>query len=350
MVQALAADAAALQAGVVAGKDTHTLRAEVLRLRGRYTQVETILDFYGDAVNTRTNPAARGGASRPRRDRRRQPRRGAQASRPRIAPRARLPRQGVGRFDPPRGCSPVGPSANPSPATAVKLTRHNLGHPTALLHEVGHQAAHQTGWTGELSSALESVLSRRSRELGVVWGRGRARSLPTCSHSRSADGRHWRRARERRRRDHAGGVPRAPGRSASVSLGTGRLQRHAVPVVVRPRPVGHRRRGLAPPTPSRIGTRRWRRHRTRHPRVTGWARRRVHAAPVQDVLGQPIPGSDPRLRPTWRTFVSIAGDSLDTSHYLARAESRSRLHLARHPSEHRSLEHRSSPCAPFVVG
>jgi hypothetical protein len=168
VVQGLTADAAALQAGIAADKDTQALRGELLRLRSRYTQVETILDFYGDAVNTRTNPklaaVLRGldviagdsldAALKPL----------GLESPPVLVYLdkglgASILRAGVRLWD----------HANPSPAAAVKLTRHNLGHPTALLHEVGHQVAYQTGWTQELRAALTEVLTRRSRELGEVW-------------------------------------------------------------------------------------------------------------------------------------------------------------------------------------
>lgn len=59
--------------------------------------------------------------------------------------------------------------ANPSPVAAIKVTRHNLGHPTALFHETGHQFGHQTGWTAELADRLESTLHPRSAELAAVW-------------------------------------------------------------------------------------------------------------------------------------------------------------------------------------
>jgi len=59
--------------------------------------------------------------------------------------------------------------ANPSPAAAIKLTRHNLSHPTALFHETGHQFAHLTGWTAELGAAMAAVLEPRSSELAQLW-------------------------------------------------------------------------------------------------------------------------------------------------------------------------------------
>jgi hypothetical protein len=168
VVQGLEVEAAALQASVVAGKETAEVREQLLRLRGRYTQVETIVDFYGDAVNTRTNPqlaaVLRGldvvagdsldAVLRPL----------GHESPPVLVYLdkglgASILRAGVRLWD----------RANPSPAAAVKLTRHNLGHPTALLHEVGHQVAHQTGWNQELGAALAANLRPRSRELAEAW-------------------------------------------------------------------------------------------------------------------------------------------------------------------------------------
>jgi hypothetical protein len=49
------------------------------------------------------------------------------------------------------------------------MTYQNLGCPTALFHETGHQFAHLTGWNGELATALELVLRRRSTELAGLW-------------------------------------------------------------------------------------------------------------------------------------------------------------------------------------
>ena len=36
--------------------DLERVRAAVVAFRGRYSQTETLVDFYGDAVNSRTNP------------------------------------------------------------------------------------------------------------------------------------------------------------------------------------------------------------------------------------------------------------------------------------------------------
>ena len=49
---ALTADLRAARSGT----DLERVRRRVVRFRHRYLQTETVMDFYGDAVNTRTNP------------------------------------------------------------------------------------------------------------------------------------------------------------------------------------------------------------------------------------------------------------------------------------------------------
>ena len=56
-----------------------------------------------------------------------------------------------------------------SPVAAVKITRHNLLRPTAVIHEAGHQVAHITGWNEELSAALSQGLADVSSEVAGVW-------------------------------------------------------------------------------------------------------------------------------------------------------------------------------------
>jgi len=167
-VSELASEAAAAGAALAAGHDLEDIRRRLLRLRTHYLQVETILDFYGDAVASRTNPTMaavlRGldviagdsldlilralGIGAP----------GALVYLDKGLGAAIL-RADVRLWD----------RASLSPVAAIKLTRHNLGHPTALLHETGHQVAHLTGWTGELGDALATALAPRSRELAALW-------------------------------------------------------------------------------------------------------------------------------------------------------------------------------------
>jgi hypothetical protein len=168
VVAALTAEGLALQRMLTEGRDLAEVRRGLLRLRARYLQVETVLDFYGDAVNSRTNPQLRAllrGYDTLAGD----------------SMAAILTRVGI---DPPlalvyldRGLGAailrarirLWDQGHPSPAAAIKLTRHNLSYPTALPHETGHQVGHLTGWNTELAQALGERLARRSRELAQTW-------------------------------------------------------------------------------------------------------------------------------------------------------------------------------------
>jgi hypothetical protein len=55
-----------------------------------------------------------------------------------------------------------------SPAAAIKVVRHNLLRPTSLIHEAGHQVAHVAGWNGELAACLEAGLGA-ARAVAPLW-------------------------------------------------------------------------------------------------------------------------------------------------------------------------------------
>ncbi len=169
VASSVAHEAGALERRAADGQDPDGLRAGVLALRRRYLQVETIMDFYGDAIGSRTSPSLRAllrgldvlaGDSM------------ATALAPLgiAAPPAlvyvdkglgaAILRAGIRLWD----------EAHPSPAAAIKLTRHNLSYPTALLHETGHQVGHLTGWNTELAEGLHAVLAPRSAEAAELWG------------------------------------------------------------------------------------------------------------------------------------------------------------------------------------
>jgi hypothetical protein len=168
VVAALSQEARALERMLGDGHATEMVRDGVLRLRERYLQAETVLDFYGDAVNTRTNPTLRAllrgfdtlaGDSM---SRSLEPL--GLAAPPALTYvdkglGAAILRAGVRLWD----------RAHPSPAAAIKLTRHNLSYPTALLHETGHQVGHLTGWNAELADALHETLAPRSVEVAALW-------------------------------------------------------------------------------------------------------------------------------------------------------------------------------------
>jgi hypothetical protein len=181
VVAALAAEGTALQRALDGGRDPADVRRALLRLRARYLQVETVLDFYGQAVNSRTSPRLRAllcgydtlaGDSM-----------AAVLGRLGIDTPlalvyqdtglgAAILRAGVRLWD----------HGHPSPAAAIKITRHNMSYPTALLHETGHQVCHLTGWNGELADALADTLAPRSRELAQLW-RGWAAEVAADVHA-----------------------------------------------------------------------------------------------------------------------------------------------------------------------
>lgn len=168
VVAVLIAEGRALHRKLGVGGDPAEVRQAVLRLRARYLQVETILDFYGDAVNSRTNPAL--GALLRGYDALAGDSISAVLNRLGIESPpaliyldrglgAAILRAGIRLWD----------HSHSSPAAAIKLTRHNLAHPTSLLHETGHQVAHLTGWNTELADALAAELIPRSAELAEMW-------------------------------------------------------------------------------------------------------------------------------------------------------------------------------------
>lgn len=164
------ADADHLSAALAAARtpaDLRTVRAGLLKLRQRYEQVETVLDFYGDAVNTRTN--ARIGAVLRGLDTL------AVDSMDRVLRPLGIPTPPVLTYlDKGIGASILRSGArlwdsSLSPVAAIKITRHNLWRPTSLAHETAHQVAHLTGWNEELGAALYARLAPVSVVAAEAW-------------------------------------------------------------------------------------------------------------------------------------------------------------------------------------
>jgi hypothetical protein len=136
------------------------------RFRRLYTQVETVVGFFGEAVNTRTNP--RLGAHLRTLDRlAERSMQGVLGRLGRAAPPvltyvdkglgASILRAGIRLWD-----------GELSPAAAIKITRHNLFRPTSLIHETGHQVAHLLGWNDEAGAAILRGLGA-DPALATVW-------------------------------------------------------------------------------------------------------------------------------------------------------------------------------------
>jgi hypothetical protein len=56
-----------------------------------------------------------------------------------------------------------------NPADAIKIVRHNLLRPTAMIHEAGHQVAHITAWNRELAETLARGLSDAPDGVAEAW-------------------------------------------------------------------------------------------------------------------------------------------------------------------------------------
>ncbi|MEV5989047.1 hypothetical protein AB0L85_29290 [Streptomyces sp. NPDC052051] len=144
------------------------VRRAVMTLRHEYQRVETMADFYGDAVNTRTGERITALL-------RACDLLALRTMEPVLVPLgqpvppvlcylneglgASILRAGVRLWDP----------AAISPVAAVKITRHNLLRPTALIHETGHQVAFQLGWNEELARALREAAVSAGREVADAW-------------------------------------------------------------------------------------------------------------------------------------------------------------------------------------
>ncbi len=147
--------------------DLERVRSHVVAFRGRYARTETLVDFYGDAINTRTNPNV---AALLRACDVMAERSLAQVLDPlgkTFPPVLTYVDKGLGASILKAGLR-LWDGGTLSSVAAVKIVFHNLFRPTALIHEAGHQAAHITGWNEELAEALERGLA--SRDVAEVWG------------------------------------------------------------------------------------------------------------------------------------------------------------------------------------
>jgi hypothetical protein len=142
------------------------LRRQVLAFKQRVLQSELVLDFYGDAVNTRTAPRLSALLS------------ACDLLAVQSMTRVLTP---LGHSVPPvltyldkgagasvlRAGLRLWDGGAPTPVAAIKVVRHSLPLPTALLHESGHQVAHLTGWTAELAQALAAEVGTAGP--AAVW-------------------------------------------------------------------------------------------------------------------------------------------------------------------------------------
>jgi hypothetical protein len=171
VVTQLDCEASLLQASLAAAAseaDLALVRRKLLAFRTRYLQVETTIDFYADAINTRTAGAIT--ALLKACDilaHRSMAQLLDQVGKPTPVALTYLDK-GLGASILKAGLR-LWDRTSVSPVAAIKITRHNLYRPTALIHEAGHQVAHLVRWNEELATMLERGLAGTPAVAGV-WG------------------------------------------------------------------------------------------------------------------------------------------------------------------------------------
>lgn len=147
------------------------LRRKLLAFRAAYLRAETTLDFFADAINVRTN-AEIGALLRACDTLAHRSMAQLLDALGKTAPvslcyvdkglGASILKAGLRLWDGGEAC----------PVAVIKITRHNLLRPTALIHEAGHQVAHLCGWNSELALVLARGLPAHgaaSPELAGIW-------------------------------------------------------------------------------------------------------------------------------------------------------------------------------------
>lgn len=152
----------------LAEEELQNMQRRLLLLRHQFIKVETMLDFFGDAVNTRTS--AKMAALLKACDIL------AEKSMQQILeqfgkktpPVLSYLDKGLGASILKAGLR-LWDETTINPVSAIKIVRHNLMRPTSLIHEAGHQVAHQLNWNDELSSILADNLRSAPLEIVGTW-------------------------------------------------------------------------------------------------------------------------------------------------------------------------------------
>lgn len=171
VVESLNRQAALLEPALNAAEsldDLQAVRRKLLAFRGQFLRAETTLDFFADAINTRTSERM---AAMLRACDILAHRSMAQV----LEPLGRETPVVLTYLDKGLGASILKAGLRlwdggiENPVAAIKITRHNLYRPTSLIHEAGHQVAHILGWNGELADALAKGLARNHPGVADLW-------------------------------------------------------------------------------------------------------------------------------------------------------------------------------------
>jgi hypothetical protein len=155
-----------LAAGASTAPDVERLQRRLVAVRQAYLRAETTVDFFADALATRAG--ARLGALLRACDHI-----ATRSMAEALTPLGREVPAALTYIDKGLGASilkaglRLWDGTEESPVASIKITRHNLVRPSAIVHEAGHQVAHMTGWVPELAARLAGGLG--SGELGRLW-------------------------------------------------------------------------------------------------------------------------------------------------------------------------------------
>lgn len=148
--------------------DPPRANAAVHAFRHQFSRVESVLDFFVDAINSRSSRQLGAQlitcdwlASRAM----------AQALIPLGHPRPAVlvfVDKGMGAAILKAGLK-LWDGATENPVAAIKVTFHNLVRPTAVFHEAGHQVAHLLRWTEPLAQALRAVAPADHQDTWAGW-------------------------------------------------------------------------------------------------------------------------------------------------------------------------------------
>jgi hypothetical protein len=182
-VDRLQRQAAILKAAFEAAEspgDLEAVQRRLLDFRCKYLRTETTLEFFAEAINTRTSPTVRAYLRAC----------DSLAHRSMAAVLDQLEKpapvalvyvdKGLGASILKAGLRLWDGTENP--VAAIKITRQNLYRPTSLIHETGHQVAHIAGWNEELAAALDAEVSTGSSAVADMWA-GWASEIAADAHA-----------------------------------------------------------------------------------------------------------------------------------------------------------------------
>jgi hypothetical protein len=148
--------------------DVTQLRSELVAVRRLYLRTETTVDFFADAIATRSTEPMGSWLRACDHLARRAMFEVLQPLGRQVPAALTFADKGAGAAIWKMGLRLWDGTAQ-NPVAAIKMTRHNLLRPTALLHEAGHQIAHILGWTEQLRNGLADALRGRPDGVPEMW-------------------------------------------------------------------------------------------------------------------------------------------------------------------------------------